>query len=181
MKKDSGKRRILIITYAYLGIYIVIYYINIVKTIWYVLKSTTNNTLKYNLYFYYRIHIMFMIERTTQNKIAKNDKWDYDMRDVEELIVQWNLTKACFAVWTMFYDWFWYYGMSPAEISRVPLWHPWAEFFRDKNKMAARYFKVKYNFSTNEARNMCNTSFPCDFDWAIHFVYYFHDSRSPSR
>ena len=25
--------------------------------------------------------------------------------------------------------------------------------------MAARYFKVKYDFSTNEARNKCNTSF----------------------
>ena len=74
-------------------------------------------------------------------------------------LVQWILTKACFAVWTMFYDWFWYYGVSPAEISRVPLWHSWAEFFRDKNKMAARYFKVKYDFSTNKARNKCNTSF----------------------
>ena len=36
--------------------------------------------------------------------------------------------------------------------------------------------KVKYKFSTNEARNNCNTSFMCDFDWAIHFWYYFHDS-----
>ena len=62
------------------------------------------------------------------------------------LVVQWILTKACFAVWTMFYDWFWYYGVSRAEISRVPLWHPWAEFFKGKNKMAARYFKVKYVF-----------------------------------
>ena len=60
------------------------------------------------------------------------------------LLVQWILTKACFAVWTMFYDWFWYYGVSRAEISRVPLWHLWAEFFKGKNKMAARYFKVKY-------------------------------------
>ena len=46
-------------------------------------------------------------------------------------------------------------------------------FFKGKNKMAARYFKVKYGFSTNEARNKCNTSFSCDFDWAIHFLYYF--------
>ena len=53
--------------------------------------------------------------------------------------------------------------------------------FKIKNKMAARYFKVKYDFSTNEARNKCNTSFLCDFDWAIHFLYYFHDSRSSSR
>ena len=29
--------------------------------------------------------------------------------------------------------------------------------------------KVKYDFSKNEARNKCNTSIPCDFDWAIHF------------
>ena len=62
------------------------------------------------------------------------------------ILVQWILTEACFAVWTMFYDWFWYYGVSRAEISRVPLWHPWAEFFKGKNKMAARYFKVKYVF-----------------------------------
>ena len=57
--------------------YIVIYYVNIVKTIWYVLKSTMISTLKYKLYFYYGIDIMIMIERTTQNKIAKNDLWDY--------------------------------------------------------------------------------------------------------
>ena len=62
-----------------------------------------------------------------------------------------------------------------------PLWHPWAEFFRGKNKMAAKYFKVKYDFSTNEARNKCITSFSCDFDWAIHFLYYFDDSRPSSR
>ena len=54
-------------------------------------------------------------------------------------------------------------------------------FFRGKNKMAAKYFKVKYDFSTNEARNKCNNSFSCDFDWAIHFLYYFDDSRSSSR
>ena len=30
---------------------------------------------------------MIMIERTAQNKIAKNDLWDYGMRDVEELIL----------------------------------------------------------------------------------------------
>ena len=50
-----------------------------------------------------------------------------------------------------------------------------------KNKMAARYLKVNYDCSTNEARNKCNTSFSCDFDRAIHFLYYFHDSRSFSR
>ena len=42
-------------------------------------------------------------------------------------------------------------------------------------------FKVKYDFSTNEARNKCNTSIPCDFDWAIHFWNYFNYSRSSSR
>ena len=46
--------------------------------------------------------------------------------------------------------------------------------------MAAKYFKVKYDFSTNEARNKCNTSFSCDFDLAIHFLYYFDDSMSSS-
>ena len=50
-----------------------------------------------------------------------------------------------------------------------------------KNKMAARYLKVNYDCSTNEARNKCNTSFSCDFDRAIHFLYYFHDSRYFSR
>ena len=29
--------------------------------------------------------------------------------------------------------------------------------------------KGKYDFSRNEARNKCNNSFLCDFDWVIHF------------
>ena len=37
-------------------------------------------------------------------------------------------------------------------------------FFEGENKMGARYFKVKYDFLTIEARNKCNTSFTCDFD-----------------
>ena len=37
--------------------------------------------------------------------------------------------------------------------------------------------KVKYDFSINEATNKCNTSFLCDFDWVIHFCYYFDDER----
>ena len=40
---------------------------------------------------------------------------------------------------------------------------------------------VKYDFSRNEAMNKCNTSFLCDFDWAIHFCNYFDYSRSSSR
>ena len=40
--------------------------------------------------------------------------------------------------------------------------------------------KVKYDFSTNEGRNTCNTSSSSNFDWKIHFLYYFHDSRSSS-
>ena len=40
---------------------------------------------------------------------------------------------------------------------------------------------VKYDFSRNEARNKCNISFPCDFDWAFHFVIYIDYSRSLSR
>ena len=50
-----------------------------------------------------------------------------------------------------------------------------------KNKMATKYFNIKYDFSINEARNKCNTSFSCAFDRAIHFLYYFHDSMSYSR
>ena len=34
-------------------------------------------------------------------------------------------------------------------------------------------FKVKYDFSTNEVMNKCNTSFVYDFNWAIHFGNYF--------
>ena len=49
----------------------------------------------------------------------------------------------------------------------MPLWHPWADFFKGKNKMAAKYFKVKYDFSTNEARNKCNTLFSCDISCII--------------
>ena len=41
--------------------------------------------------------------------------------------------------------------------------------------------KVKYDFSTNEARNKCNTSFSCDIYWAIHLCNYFEYSRSSSR
>ena len=40
--------------------------------------------------------------------------------------------------------------------------------------------KVKYDFSTNGGRNTCNTSFSSNFDWKIHFLYYYHDSRSSS-
>ena len=47
--------------------------------------------------------------------------------------------------------------------------------------MATIYFKVKYDFLTNEARNKCNTSFSCDSDWAIHSLHYFYDSRSSLR
>ena len=46
--------------------------------------------------------------------------------------------------------------------------------------MAAKFFKVKYDFSTNEARNKWNTSFSCYFDWAIHFLHYFDDLKSSS-
>ena len=41
--------------------------------------------------------------------------------------------------------------------------------------------KVKYDFSRNEAKNKCNASFPCDFDWAIHFRNYFDYSMSSSK
>ena len=54
-------------------------------------------------------------------------------------------------------------------------------FSRAKTKWPPNISKVKYDFSTKEARNKCNTSFSCDFDWAIHFLYYFDDSKSSSR
>ena len=40
--------------------------------------------------------------------------------------------------------------------------------------------KVKYDFSTNKGRNKYNTFFSSNFDWKIHFLYYFYDSRSSS-
>ena len=42
-------------------------------------------------------------------------------------------------------------------------------------------FKVKYDLSTNQSRNTCNTSFSHGFDWAIHFRYYLDHLRSFSR
>ena len=39
-------------------------------------------------------------------------------------------------------------------------------FFNSRSK---GNFKVKYDLSTNEVRNKCNTSIACDFDWPIHF------------
>ena len=37
------------------------------------------------------------------------------------LVAKWHfLTQACFVVWTKFYDWFSFYGMPWAGISRVP-------------------------------------------------------------
>ena len=50
-----------------------------------------------------------------------------------------------------------------------------------ENKMAVRYFKIKYDCSTIEARNKCNTVLSCDFDRAFHFLLYVHDSRSSLR
>ena len=69
----------------------------------------------------------------------------------------------------------WYYFVDPRLASRSKV------LSKVKNKMVARYFKVKYDFSTNEVTNKCNTSFSCDFDLAIHCLYYLHDSRSSSR
>ena len=57
----------------------------------------------------------------------------------------------------------WYYFVDPRLASRSK------GLFKVKNKMVARYFKVKYDFSTNEARNKCNSSFSCDFD--REFIY----------
>ena len=69
----------------------------------------------------------------------------------------------------------WYNFVDP----RLALWSK--VLSKVKNKMVARYFKVNYDFLTNEARNKCNTLFSCDFDRAIHLLYYLHDSKSSSR
>ena len=39
-------------------------------------------------------------------------------------------------------------------------------FFNSRSKVN---FKVKYDLSTNEARNKFNTSIACDLDCSIHF------------
>ena len=54
-------------------------------------------------------------------------------------------------------------------------------FLRAKTKWPPDISRSNMFFSTNEARNKCNTSFSCDFDWAIHFWYYFYNIRSSSR
>ena len=69
----------------------------------------------------------------------------------------------------------WYYFVDPRLTSRLKV------LSKVKNKMVARYFKVKYDFSTTEARNKCITSFSCDFDQAIHLLHYLHELMSSSR
>ena len=51
-------------------------------------------------------------------------------------------------------------------------------FLRAKTKWPPDISRSNMFFSTNEARNKCNTSFSCDFDRAIHLLYYFYDIRS---
>ena len=46
-------------------------------------------------------------------------------------------------------------------------------FLRAKIKWPPDMSKSNMIFSANEARNKCNTSFLCDFDWAIHFCNLF--------
>ena len=53
-------------------------------------------------------------------------------------------------------------------------------FLRAKTKWPPDISRSNMFFSTNEARNKCNTSFSCDFDWAIHFWNFF-EIRSSSR
>ena len=54
-------------------------------------------------------------------------------------------------------------------------------FLGAKTKWPPNISRSNMFFSTNESRNKCNTSFSCDFDWAIHFLCYFYDIRSSSR
>ena len=74
--------------------------------------------------------------------------------------------------------------MYPAEISRVPLWHPWADFLRAKTKWPpdiSRSNIMIYQQMKPGTSKFRPTSFSCDFDWEIHFLHYFYDIRLFSK
>ena len=64
------------------------------------------------------------------------------------------------------------------QIRWVPACKVWAFLWIQGQRSISRSNMI---FSRNEASNKCNTSFPYDFDWAIHFGNYFYYSRSSSR
>ena len=75
--------------------------------------------------------------------------------------------------------------MSPAEISREPLWHPWADFLlKAKTKWPpdiSRSNIMIYQQMKPGTSKFRPTSFSCDFDLEIHFLHYFYDIRLFSR
>ena len=55
------------------------------------------------------------------------------------------------------------------------------DFYFQGQKANLRVKMAKKWYLARTGGNNCNTSFVCDFDWRIHFRYYFDDSRSFSR
>ena len=54
----------------------------------------------------------------------------------------------------------------------------WLKVIFKVEKSISRSSEQKYHFLTNKARNMCNTSFLCNIDWAIPIGNNFAYSRS---
>ena len=83
-----------------------------------------------------------------------------------------KMTQPCFVTYTMFFIDFFVLNSNPMSASLES-----SRIFVGLYSRSKVNAKVKYN----EARNKCNTSFSCDFDWVIHFWNYFDYSRSSSR
>ena len=75
-----------------------------------------------------------------------------------------DLTLFCdiYNVFLMFLIDFFVLNLNPMSASLKSL----SIFVDSRSKVN---LKVKYDFLRNKARNNCNTSFLCDFDWAIHY------------
>ena len=111
----------------------------------------------------------FMIKKLTNNRFCC---WNYSKHCYTKpevglrLIVQArdDLTLFCdiYNVFMMFRIDFFVLNLNPMNASLKNL-----SIFVDSSSKVN--LKVKYDFSRNKARNKCNTSFLCDFDWAIHF------------
>ena len=100
-----------------------------------------------------------------QGHISKNTSFNNNAKNMCNTSFSWDFVSKIYL---------WYY-FDPRSSSRSK------GHFQGRKQNGRHYFKVKYDFSTNEARNKCNTSFLCEFDWAIRFLFYFYDSRSSSR
>ena len=118
------------------------------------------------LYYFYDSRSSSMSKSPFQGQISKNTSFNNNAR---------NMCNISFSLDFVSKIYLWYYFGDPRSSSRSK------GHFQGRKQNGRRYFKVKYDLSTNEARNKCNTSFLCDFDWAIRLLYYFYDSRSSSR